>query len=300
MASDHGGHPSTSSQASPQPKNTRATSYASVTQNDQFPKKEQAIVIEAKEGILLKDYVTKIGELVNPTKIRFASKISNSSVCIFLSMKGIAEELTSKHQQVNMNNQVLEIRPLITKHTRVIISNVYATIPHSYIEDALDTLNIKKASPVSFLRAGISDAGYAHILSFRRQVYIHSDDLSKLPNLLHISHDDTKYYIYPSTDSPKCFVCKKEGHVAKNCPEAKPAEGEIKEIQPETQENIETNSENGFVSPLIPPDLQNLENDNTSPADKFVQPPNMSIKRTRSVASSSDSNTADTENLPTK
>ncbi|KAL3288619.1 hypothetical protein HHI36_003056 [Cryptolaemus montrouzieri] len=33
-----------------------------------------------------------------------------------------------------------------------------------------------------------------------------------------ITHEDTNYRIFISTDSMDCFICRKGGHVAKNCP----------------------------------------------------------------------------------
>lgn len=74
-------------------------------------------------------------------------------------------------------------------------------------------------SPVSFIRAGISEPGFSHILSFRRQAYVSPEELRNLPDRLQIEYDGSTYWIYISTDNMTCFLCKKEGHVANKCPE---------------------------------------------------------------------------------
>ena len=63
----------------------------------------------------------------------------------------------------------------------------------------------------------MSSPGYAHILSFRRQIYIHPEDEPKVPESLPIKFEETAYWIYPFTVTIKCFTCKQVGHIAKHC-----------------------------------------------------------------------------------
>ncbi|OXU22341.1 hypothetical protein TSAR_012248 [Trichomalopsis sarcophagae] len=79
-------------------------------------------------------------------------------------------------------------------------------------------MKIKRNSPITSLRAAISKDGYSHILSDRRQMFINPEDVKKLPEIIKINFDETIYYVYPTTDAIRCFVCKCEGHVAKQCP----------------------------------------------------------------------------------
>ena len=76
-------------------------SYSAIAQCG--PTKDQAIVIEAHDGIPIKDYTFAIGKLTDPANIRFVSRISNN--------KKIAE-LLSTHLTVEINNVKLELRPL--------------------------------------------------------------------------------------------------------------------------------------------------------------------------------------------
>ena len=78
-------------------------------------------------------------------------------------------------------------------------------------------MKIKHLSPVTTLKASIAKDDYKHILSSRRQVYINPDDMHKLPEIIKIIYEEIAYFVYPSTDAFKCFVCKMEGHLAKHC-----------------------------------------------------------------------------------
>lgn len=256
-------------------------SYANATQKDQFPTKEQAIILDSIDGIPLKDYTHALGKLVNPTNIRFVSRISKNRVCMYLANKEIADKLTVNKTTIQVGNQELEIRPLLTKFKRIIISNVCPVIPHSVLINELNNLNIRLGSTITFLRAGLSDPGYSHILSFRRQVYIHPDDVSKLPESLKITHDDTSYWVYLSADAISCFICKQVGHIAKNCKENSDIDlSSSKSVLPlgntptTNDADMHLNSEDNF------PPLNSL------PAPVSVQTISVPTKRPLSVSSS--------------
>lgn len=208
------------------PKDTNSTvktspRYASVAQNNVFPKKDQAIVVEAKDGVSIQDCVTAIGNITNPAYIRFASRISNGRICCYLASKQIVDELVNSQVKLQVGNDFLTIHPLISQSIRVVLSNVCPIIPHEVLEEELRKLKIRTASQINFLRVGMSDPKYGHVLSSRRQVYINPEDVEKVPTTMQINFDDTTYWVYPSTDSAMCFVCKKDGHIAKQCPSAK-------------------------------------------------------------------------------
>ena len=192
-------------------------SYVAATVRDQFPKKDQAIVIESISDIPIDEYIQEIGKLVSPNNIRFVSRVSGNRVCMYLDSKQTVEDLTSKHSSIVIKDNTLELRPLITKFKRLILSNVCPIIPHYVLTDELQKRNIRTNSSMTFMRAGMSSPGYAHILSFRRQIYIHPEDESKVPESLPIKFEETTYWIYPSTDTIKCFTCKQVGHIAKHC-----------------------------------------------------------------------------------
>lgn len=63
----------------------------------------------------------------------------------------------------------------------------------------------------------MTEPGYAHIFSFRRQVYVQSDENIRILANFKVNYEGTNYWIYASMDNLTCFICKKEGHLARQC-----------------------------------------------------------------------------------
>ena len=198
-------------------KSTRALDYADAARSKQFPKRDQGLIMDCVDGLNLTDYTCAVGEIVDKKNIMYSTRISNNRVCLYLTAKELINELTDKYKFIQIGETKVHIRPLIIKQQRVVFSNVAPPIPHYVLEDILDSLNIRRGAPITTLKASIAKDGYEHIWSSRRQAYIDPNDVSKLPELIKINYEDTIYYIYPSTASLKCFVCKMEGHIAKHC-----------------------------------------------------------------------------------
>ncbi|KAH0555268.1 hypothetical protein KQX54_016621 [Cotesia glomerata] len=209
-------------------RNNPGSSYVNVTKSQQFPTKEQAIVIDVTPEAQIEDYVVSLAALVKPESIKFVSRISNNRVCIYLANKQIVQDLVKNHPKIKVNNSIVHIRPLITKNIRVVLSNVCPIIPHDVIEQEFTKLGIKLSSEITFLK-----------------VYITPQDKEKLPETIKIIFEETTYFIYLSTDSISCFICKKEGHLAKNCPTENPTthqENEPTQTQAHETEEIKKDS----------------------------------------------------------
>lgn len=176
---------------------------------DIFPSKEQAILMNSIDGIKIKEYITCIGNIVGPKNVLFASRISNNRVCIYVQTKELVDTIIKNHQTVKIENHEINIRRLITPAKRLILSNVCPSIPHNIIEDNLKLSGLKLVSPINFLRVGMQETEYAHVLSFRRQTYISPDDNQNIPDNILIKYEDIEYRIFISEDIIKCFICKK-------------------------------------------------------------------------------------------
>lgn len=191
-------------------------SYASATE---LPTREQAIIMEAIDKISIDEYCKEIGKKIGPAHVRFVSKISNNRICIYVSSKELAHTLVDTHNHILIQGNKVPIRPLISQNKRIILSNVHPFIPNEIIENTLlSSNNIKPVSSISYLRAGLSDQAFTHCYSFRRQMYVKPEDADSIPGSIQINYEGTNYWIYFSNDQMKCFICKENGHQAKNCP----------------------------------------------------------------------------------
>ncbi|KAA5618930.1 hypothetical protein F3H11_34425, partial [Pseudomonas aeruginosa] len=207
----------TTSQPTMIPSTPKPSSYANVTSSTCFPKKDQAIILDSIDGITLKEYLVALSAITPAANIRFISRISNARICIYLDSKKTADNLIDKKVKVNIKSNALEIKPLITRNKRIVLSNVCPVIPNHIIEQKFEELRIKIMSPITFMKIGVSDPGFSHILSFRRQLFISPEDEIHLPESFQVTFEGTNYWIYTSTDALKCFSCNSLGHLAKNC-----------------------------------------------------------------------------------
>ncbi|KAF0705572.1 DNA replication licensing factor MCM4-like, partial [Aphis craccivora] len=164
---------------------TGKKSFAETTINATLPKKEHAII----------EYIIAIRKLTPPKNIKYVSHNYPS--------------ITIKDQTT------IKIRRLINPAKRIIISNVSPAIPNEDTLSHLKDLNIQTLSQITHVNAGFNIAELAHILSFRRQVYINPDDFLKLPGSLLINHENTHHRIFLSDDTLFCYLCKLKGHTSK-------------------------------------------------------------------------------------
>lgn len=247
---------STSNQQNSQ---TPTNTYANKLKNT-YPKKEQAIIINAINEIQTIEYIRKIGELTSPQNIIFASRISFNRICIYLSSKNLVDKIITNNKHINIGNYKLEIRRLITPALRITISNVCPSIPHQIIEEELTKLSIKTISQITFVRAGMQDPEYQHILSFRRQVFINEEDKNKIPESIFVEYENTSYKLYLSGDTIQCNICKKHGHAENKCHLNKEIT-ETSHINKTSTPNQETVCNNTFTQHK--PDTSNKQITNT-------------------------------------
>jgi hypothetical protein len=173
--------------------------YAHITsqQPNKFPKREQAIIIDAIEDTRLTD--TSIGKVIGPKN-----------------NKQLADDFVTEFPEISIAGTRTKVRKLISPAKRIIISNVCSSIPHHIIEQALKQTGLKLVSQITTLRAGIA---YAHIESFKRQVYVapQPEETENLPTSIVISYEGTTYRIFTTYDEMVCFLCQKTGHIAAKC-----------------------------------------------------------------------------------
>lgn len=192
-------------------------SFSNTVKASLFPRKEQAIIYPAIDGLQVRDYVVETGKIVGPKNILFASRMSNNRICIYLTTKTLVESFVEKEGGITINDIYIPVRKLIIPARRFIVSNVSPCIPHHVLEERLKNEGVKLVSPVSFMGAGIGVDEYRHVLSFRRQFFATEDTTSSIPPTLLIKYDDEEYRVFLTDDQLKCFRCKEVGHVAAKC-----------------------------------------------------------------------------------
>lgn len=200
---------------------TQRNSYSNiVSQQPTFkhPSKDQAVVLTSLEGFKLHEYITAVGSIIGPKNVIFASRITNNRICIYLSSSNLVDNFLTNRNTIQIQNTDIEIRRLVTPAQRLVISNVCPTIPNAEIEKLLLSFNTKLMSRITFLRVGMQESDYSHILSFRRQVYISPNENISLPDSVLLTYDNTSYRIFLSIDGLNCALCKTVGHLQTDCP----------------------------------------------------------------------------------
>ena len=134
-----------------------------------------------------------IANIISLKNIIFISRISKDRLYIFLSNKIWVDELINNHETIYINDKPIKIRRYHNPNKRIILSNVCPTILDEIILQALYLINIIHVSSITNLGARIYEAGFEHILSFRRQMYIIPDDFDKLPSSVVITHKNKNY-----------------------------------------------------------------------------------------------------------
>lgn len=196
---------------------SQVKSFAETTANSLIPKMNQAIVMNSIDGIKQIQYIIALSKITDATNIISASRISNNRFCVFFKNQQITNDIINKHSAIFVDNIEVPIRKLINPAKRIILSNVYPAIPNKSIIEAIETFGIKITSPITALKAGFPLDKFAHITSFRRQLYISPEDFPKLPGSIVIVLENTSYRIFITDDIVTCFLCKKPGHVSSSC-----------------------------------------------------------------------------------
>lgn len=179
------------------------------------PTMDLGIIIQAYSEINLRDYIVELGKIIDPFKITDASRMSQNRIFVFFSDKKSVDTLINQ-KTIQVKNKISQITKLDKPNIKIIISNCSPTIPNSIILSELIKLNIKPASPITRLKAGIQTP-FTHIRSFRRQVYITPNENNELPNNIMITYNNIKFKMFLMEDNIRCRTCNRHGHTEIQC-----------------------------------------------------------------------------------
>lgn len=241
------------------------------------PKDEQAIVLPICRDTPNKIYVQKINEHIrDPKSFLYVYRISGERLCVVLKEASQAAMLVEQIQSITVDDVEVPMKFFIAKSVKVIISNAGYGITNSALKRFLTHLRkIRTASSVSELKANVvpEDEEF-DARSSRRVVYIHPEDVDKLPKGPVRFYTGSHYsHVFFEVDSPKCFLCSEPGHFRNSCPKNK--------------ENLETSNEEaqtqvtpavGKVDPLLNQDSRitpalTPDDDKTDCNDSLELPP---------------------------
>lgn len=177
---------------------------------------DQAIILSTVNDIMSEEYVYAVGQIVKPSNILYAYKMALDRMCIYLKDKDMTNKFDEENTTLNIANQTIHVKHLVKSAKTLIISNVSPIIPHAVITEKLEQLGLTLKSPMKFLRAGLKNPEYAHVLRARKQVFVQPTD-NEIPETEWIKYEDTPYRIYICDDSLICTNCKKTGHKTEKC-----------------------------------------------------------------------------------
>ncbi|CAI6369907.1 unnamed protein product [Macrosiphum euphorbiae] len=227
-------------------------------------------IFESMDNIPQIEYVIAISKIIPPKNIKFVSRMSNNRFCVYFNDKNTVDLLIKNHPIIKLNDLTsIKIRRLVNPTKRIIISNVSPAIPNDKIIVELQNRNIQLLSPITHINAGFNIKDLAHILSFRRQVYIFHYDFHKIPESLLVKAENELHRIVLTDDILTCYKCKLTGHTSKLCKKSTPDPPnamlyESSDLNNTTINTNTTEEKSGHIEPSIDIPSENINGPNSS------------------------------------
>lgn len=229
------------------------------------PSKKQAIILDNIEETDIEQYIYKMGDIIDPKHMTYASKIANNRICIYFDRVEVVDAIIARHDHITVNNINIPIRRLISTSSRIVISGGQPCVSNKQVEEELRKLGMKLETPVKPLRLGFKNDRFVHICGFKRHTFIAPDENNDYPDSFVIVHENNAHRFFLSGEMIKCKICKKNDHPTSKCPN-KSNEGNFSVnmpifIQQTSLENLKTASTSNITTEL---NIENIPNPSTS------------------------------------
>lgn len=243
-----------------------------------YPKNDQGFFCEYKDGLTIEDYLHKMDEEVKAENIVAAYK-SSGKIYIYLASKEMNEKFIESNKVLTIKGNDLVVTPLVIQNKKVFFSNVPPNIPHEDLINMLERNRVRRKSPIITLHSSNSAGIFSHVISNRRAVYIHPEDVEKIPPVFKYNFEGSSGIIFMSAENIKCFICKEEGHVAKYCLKEQEATGEITSSKEITDVNHSKAAEAEISTIPISNSEQQLFDRHAKNSDTQAESPNVKSKK---------------------
>lgn len=179
------------------------------------PNNKLAIILDCQVGITAEECCEATADIVPGADMMYSSRLSGGRICVFLRTEENVIRLVQEGGLLVRGN-FIPIRRYVTQATKIVLSNVSPIISNDQISKELTKIG-KLASTIRNISNGYKRPDIAHMISFRRIVYMIIDKPDNIPETINIDHEDKNYLIFVSCDDILCYKCKGSGHIARNC-----------------------------------------------------------------------------------
>lgn len=188
------------------------------------PKDDQVIVFDARKDVPIKDYIEELNKIIaDPKSFLYGSRISNDRICVVLASADQAKLLVEDVGKIVVNSEVVLLKYFVAKAVKIIISNALHDISNTLLKKYLvKNCGIRTLSSVAEFKTNMGPEKNDSwcMKSYRRFVYIHPDDVSKIPKgPVKFVTPHAAYNVFFELDTPRCFNCSQPGHFRANCPQ---------------------------------------------------------------------------------
>ncbi|KAK0145749.1 Transposon TX1 uncharacterized protein [Merluccius polli] len=167
----------------------------------------------------VEDCSLAVAKVVGHSSVKSAARM-NGAVVIFVDSVAKANKVVESG--IVVKDSFVSVSLLTTPAARVTISNMPPFIGDEALARELSRYG-KIVSAIRKLPSGCKSPLLRHVVSHRWQVHmILNNKDSELSLVFKFRVDDFDYAVFVNSGTLKCFACRKEGHLARACPEKVP------------------------------------------------------------------------------